>query len=224
MKRMIVSAAAIAAMLLILVLGSASLAFAENVHELVGKQVAGVTPLYINGIKSSQDAIIINQTSYIPVRAASTLFGYDVDYDAEKRRILLNKRPDPAAQREPDPSGQPARNQGQDENRNSGQGQGTQTGDGSSPTGTAPNSQIAPGYYTITEEDIRKELEMLAHMESIYDNIIQNLNKNISVMGGYSREVSEMLTKYHKKKQYVSMEIHLLNQLMDVRSKYEFYD
>lgn len=222
MKRKVVSAAAIAAMLFTLVLGSASHAFAENMHELVGKQVAGVTPLYINGIKSSQDAIIINQISYIPVRAASTLFGYDVDYDAEKRRILLNKRPEPEARPQPEPSGQPAGNAGQNTGQNSGQNQGTQTGNGSSSTET--NSEIAPGFYTITEEDIRKELEMLAYMESIYDNIIQNLNQNITSSYGYSREVSEMLSKYYRKKQYVSMEMRLLNQLMDVRSQYEFYD
>jgi hypothetical protein len=59
-----------------------SLAFSAHaeVASLIGKVVEGSFPLQINGQKSEKDAVVIDGTSYIPVRSAGELFGYDVSF------------------------------------------------------------------------------------------------------------------------------------------------
>jgi len=227
MKSRVLTAAAIAAALLAVVLGSASQAFAQSAQGLVGKKVAGVTPVYVNGIKSSVDAIIIDQTSYIPVRASSVLFGYDVDYDAKNRRILLTKRPEPKPAESPNPSGQPPQNANQPPIQNASPspqpnpGQGSQTGTQTDGT-TGGSDSTFPGYYTITEEDIRAELEFLDRMADMYDRIIRSLQD--SATQGYSQQLSDLLMGYYTKKSYVETEKALLKQLLDTRSRYRLFD
>lgn len=61
--------------------------FAEDitneVQSLIGKKVEGSFPLTIDGHRASKDVIVIEGTSYVPVRAASELFGYDIFFDAD---------------------------------------------------------------------------------------------------------------------------------------------
>jgi hypothetical protein len=55
-------------------------AYAEDVKSLVGRAVEGSFPLLINGQKADKDVIVIDGTSYVPVRVAGELFGYDVGF------------------------------------------------------------------------------------------------------------------------------------------------
>lgn len=73
MRRFIVCA------VFVLVLTFTVLAFGEGV-DMIGKQVDATYPLYINGGKAAKEAISIEGTSYIPVRVASEMFGYDVEF------------------------------------------------------------------------------------------------------------------------------------------------
>jgi hypothetical protein len=57
---------------------------------LVGKQVDTVFPLIINGDQSSKNVISIEGTSYLPVRSAGEMFGYDVNFTNET--VYLDKK------------------------------------------------------------------------------------------------------------------------------------
>lgn len=54
-------------------------AYAGEVN-MIGKVVDGVKPFFINGKRANQDVLIIQRRSYIPAKAASDLFGYDIDF------------------------------------------------------------------------------------------------------------------------------------------------
>lgn len=71
------------------VAATATSAYAD-VATMVGKVVDGSFPLIVNGQKAEKDAIVIEGTSYIPVRAAGELFGYDASFSDSK--IILNRK------------------------------------------------------------------------------------------------------------------------------------
>ncbi|MDP2857422.1 MAG: hypothetical protein Q8P50_05520 [Bacillota bacterium] len=56
---------------------------------IIGRAVQGTFPLIINGMRASKDVIVIDGTSYLPVRASGELFGYDVDFI--NREVVLVK-------------------------------------------------------------------------------------------------------------------------------------
>lgn len=64
-------------------------AHAEDVQSVVGRVIEGTLPLRIDGTKADLDAIVVDGTSYIPVRAAGTLFGYQIDYVYGE--VVMNK-------------------------------------------------------------------------------------------------------------------------------------
>lgn len=66
-------------------------AYAEEIESMIGKVVQGSFPLTIDGKRAEKDVLVIDGTSYIPVRAASELFGYDVLFDPEGKVILEKK-------------------------------------------------------------------------------------------------------------------------------------
>ncbi|MCU6797989.1 copper amine oxidase N-terminal domain-containing protein [Paenibacillus sp. WQ 127069] len=73
------------------------IAFAFSAHaevvNMFGKVVDGSFPLQINGQKAEKDAISIEGTSYIPVRSAAEIFGYDVSF-IDSQVILKKKEGD----------------------------------------------------------------------------------------------------------------------------------
>ncbi|WP_135552131.1 hypothetical protein [Paenibacillus cymbidii] len=75
-------------------LAIATTAYADDIKEtaasLIGKKVEGTFPVQINGKQAEKDAIVIDGTSYLPVRSASELFGFDVDF--KDNNILLKSR------------------------------------------------------------------------------------------------------------------------------------
>lgn len=46
----------------------------------IGKQVTTTLPFYVDGQKGSVNAVVIEGTSYVPLRTAGTMFGYQVNY------------------------------------------------------------------------------------------------------------------------------------------------
>lgn len=57
---------------------------------MIGKKVDAIYPLKINGQRAAKDVIAIEGTSYLPVRAAGEMFGYQVDF-INQEVVLMNK-------------------------------------------------------------------------------------------------------------------------------------
>lgn len=64
---------------IIVIMLSTSYSVSAEVINMIGKKVDGSYPFKINGKQANKDVIVIQGTSYIPVRAAAELFGYDID-------------------------------------------------------------------------------------------------------------------------------------------------
>src|ERR1700730_15033832 len=58
-------------------------AYADDIVSLIGKKVDGSFPLIINNVRADKDVLVIDSTSYLPVRSAAALFGYDVSFNAD---------------------------------------------------------------------------------------------------------------------------------------------
>lgn len=54
-------------------------AYADDIVSLIGQQVDGQTPVYLNGTKLD-DAVIIDSKSYAPIRTVSEAAGLEVSY------------------------------------------------------------------------------------------------------------------------------------------------
>jgi len=65
------------------------LALSASASSMLGKAIDAVYPLFIDGTRCSVDAISIEGTSYIPVRNAGEMFGYNVNF--VDNVIILNK-------------------------------------------------------------------------------------------------------------------------------------
>ncbi len=61
-----------------------------SANSMLGKTVDIIYPLFIDGVRCQVDAITIEGTSYIPVRSAGEMFGYDVNFANEV--ITLTKQ------------------------------------------------------------------------------------------------------------------------------------
>jgi hypothetical protein len=66
-------------------------AYADDIVTLIGKKVDGSFPLLINNVRADKDVLVIDGTSYLPVRSAAQLFGYDVSFNADLMVILTKK-------------------------------------------------------------------------------------------------------------------------------------
>jgi len=66
--------------------------FSAGANTIIGKAVDTIYPLFIDGTRSPVDAVSIEGTSYIPVRKAGEMFGYEVQYNDTTGEIFL-KRP-----------------------------------------------------------------------------------------------------------------------------------
>lgn len=87
MKRFIVGA------MFGMLLALAGTAFAGG---MIGKSVDTVYPLFVNDTRCQVDAISIEGTSYIPVRSAAGLFGYDVNFTSDVIMLTKQKAIQPA--------------------------------------------------------------------------------------------------------------------------------
>lgn len=75
--------------------------YANDIVSLIGKKVEGSFPLIINNARADKDVLVIDGTSYIPVRSAAALFGYDVTFNSDLM-VVLNKKSDVAIKKPAD--------------------------------------------------------------------------------------------------------------------------
>jgi len=71
----------------------AALSFTVSAHaevvNMIGKVVDGVFPVFLDGKELSNQAIVIEGTSYLPVRSAAESLGLDVEF--KDNQVLLNE-------------------------------------------------------------------------------------------------------------------------------------
>jgi hypothetical protein len=63
----------------------------SEISSMIGKKVQGSFPLTIGGKKAAKDVIVIENTSYLPIRSAADLFGYEIAFDADLGVKLTKK-------------------------------------------------------------------------------------------------------------------------------------
>ena len=61
----------------------AGTAYADGIKNVIGLKVEGSFPVKVNGVKASNDAVIIDGSSYLPVRAMGEALNMDVTFDAD---------------------------------------------------------------------------------------------------------------------------------------------
>lgn len=71
---------------------SMSYSVSAEVIDMIGKKVDGSYPFKINGKRAAQDVVVIEGASYIPVRAAADLFGYDIDFDKVNKEVHMQSK------------------------------------------------------------------------------------------------------------------------------------
>lgn len=59
--------------------------------DVVGKVIDATMPLFIDGQQADKDLIVVDGTSYAPMRAASGYFGYDIEYIPDKKEVAMKK-------------------------------------------------------------------------------------------------------------------------------------
>lgn len=60
-------------------------------NNLIGKNIDGTFPVYLHGNRIDKDAIVVDSTSYLPVRALGDALGLDVRF--ENGQVLLERKP-----------------------------------------------------------------------------------------------------------------------------------
>lgn len=64
-----------------------TLPFQALASSTIGKSVNATLPFFIDGQKSNVDAIVVEGTSYVPLRSAGDMFGYNVNYSNGEIRL-----------------------------------------------------------------------------------------------------------------------------------------
>lgn len=67
-----------------------STTYADEIKSMVGKNVQGEFPVYINGLELDTSAVVIDGTSFLPVRKISEYTNYDIGFDENKKVITLS--------------------------------------------------------------------------------------------------------------------------------------
>lgn len=80
-------------------------AFADDVASLIGKQVSAEVKIKVNGQLVRQPGIIVNNTTYLPVRASGELFGYSVYY--KDGQVLMDAKEEPKVTEPEEPVTEP---------------------------------------------------------------------------------------------------------------------
>lgn len=65
---------------------------------VIGKQVQTTFPLIIDGVRATRNVIVVDSTSYLPVRAAGEIFGYNVDFI--NNQVVLERKSNTVENRE----------------------------------------------------------------------------------------------------------------------------
>jgi hypothetical protein len=65
--------------------------YADDIQSLVGKAIQGEFPVKLDGKTLNKKAVVIDGSSYLPVRVIGDAIGYDVTFDAELGIKLTKK-------------------------------------------------------------------------------------------------------------------------------------
>lgn len=83
--------------LIVLVTVTSFITVGANTESKVGKQITSEVDVYVNGVKV-KNAMVIDNTSYLPVRSVAETLGAEVDFkggvvliDSEMEQLLLEK-------------------------------------------------------------------------------------------------------------------------------------
>lgn len=87
-------------------LATAVSANAEGVSKMIGEVIDGAFSVKVNGVELSDQAIVVQGTSYLPVRSFGEATGYDIKFNPEMG-IELTKKDDTTAPIEPVATPQP---------------------------------------------------------------------------------------------------------------------
>ena len=64
--------------------------YAEEIESYIGKVIEGQFPVIVDGKKVDKPGLVIEGTTYLPVRATADLFGYDIAF--VDSQVILNKK------------------------------------------------------------------------------------------------------------------------------------
>lgn len=70
-----------------------STALADQVTTLIGKKIANEYPVFVDGKELEKKAIVVNGSSYLPVRLMGDTVGYRVTFDPEGEVLLQKDEP-----------------------------------------------------------------------------------------------------------------------------------
>jgi len=79
-------------------------AFADDIS-LVGKKIVAEVPIKINGQTVSRPGIVVEGTTYLPVRSAGELFGYSVSYAGKS--VVMEAKEEPKVTEPEEPVTEP---------------------------------------------------------------------------------------------------------------------
>lgn len=80
-------------LLLVVLLMFGSTVYANEITSFVGRSIEGQFPVTVDGEKIEQPGLVVNGTSYLPVRTISELVGCDIDF-VDKEIIMYCKKED----------------------------------------------------------------------------------------------------------------------------------
>lgn len=63
--------------------------YADEIESYIGKVIEGQFPVIVDGNEVEKPGIVVDGTTYLPVRAAAELFGYDVSF--VDSQVILKK-------------------------------------------------------------------------------------------------------------------------------------
>lgn len=70
-----------------IMLATTSAAYADEIKSLIGNQIDGSFPLYLNDKRLATDVAVVEGTSYVPVRALVEALGLNIEFKDETVRI-----------------------------------------------------------------------------------------------------------------------------------------
>lgn len=71
---------------------------AQEIENMIGKVCEGVFAVQVDGVKLDKDAVVIDGTTYLPVRSFGEALGYDVTFDTDMG-VKMVKKTDPEKQK-----------------------------------------------------------------------------------------------------------------------------
>lgn len=69
-----------------------TLGFSVGADSFIGKTVQTTLPLIIEGERVEKDVIVVEGSSYVPLKFAGEIFSYDISYDSKNKEVHMQKK------------------------------------------------------------------------------------------------------------------------------------